>query len=91
MATDKQTREAIFNSFSDRTQGIFAAQKNNIFDNSKAFSLIHSMQIIEKNSQKKESIMNQKTDEKEFVSSGVSVQKDPKTGRLVAEVLKMGV
>ena len=64
MVTDKQTREAIFSNFSERTQGIFSYRRNDLFDNSKAFSLILEMLVVEKTCSPKttssrENIMNQ--------------------------------
>lgn len=71
MVTDKKTREALFNSFSEQTQGIFAYRKNDIFDNSKAFGLILSMLSIEKagsqrNNSSRENIMNQGKEKLEY-------------------------
>ena len=83
MTSERQTREAIFNSFSERTRSIFSTQKNDIFNNERAFALILSMLTVEKCNQSI-TVMNQG---KEFVSAGVSVVKDPATGQLVSKVL----
>lgn len=90
LAAKNARRERIFNQYLPGTQKEFAARKEEIYDDGKYEDLIFAMNQYQMGIKQPpttpsgaEDVKNQK----EMVSSGVSVVKDPATGKLVSKVI----
>jgi hypothetical protein len=93
IATKNARRERIFNQYAPGIRKAFESRKEEIFDDGKYEELIFEMNQSQcglKQPPTEASGVEDVTNQSEIVSNGVSVEKDPVTGQLVAKVITRG-